>query len=224
MTRALVGTTTTLIAGPAVEPLDLDQCKKHLRFSPTTEDTLIDGWISAARQYFEEQTGRQLIQATYELWLDAFPLGVIELPRPPLLTVESVGYVGSDGTVVDMDQGTYSVKAPAGPQAGCGWIQRGYGVTWPTVRTGSSFQDDVGAVRVRFTAGYGSTPGDVPELVRSVLYLLVANFHKYRADQIETHFGSALSQLPLGVDAFMRGFKYTALPKYPPRSQLVTML
>lgn len=220
MSREQIASTLTLIEGPKLEPLDLDQVKRHLRFGPTTEDTLIDGWISAARQYFEEQTGRQIMRSTWELWMDQYPewRGRIELPKPPLLSVDSVSYVGSNGSLVEQASDTYTVMAPAGPQAAPGWVQLGYGVSWPTTQFVS------GSVRVRFQAGYGSAPGDVPELIRSVLYLLVGHFHKYRSETIETHFASALSTLPLGVDAFMRGFKYTALPKYPARYQVGTAL
>lgn len=208
MSREPIPTTLTLIEGPALEPLDLDQVKKHLRFGPTTEDTLLDGWISAARQYFEEQTGRQLMRSTWELWLDAYPDGRLELPKPPLLAVESVSYVAADGSLVAQASDTYTVMAPSGPQASPGWVQLGYGGSWPRI------QPVLGAVRVRFQAGYGSAPGDVPELVRTLLYLLVGHFHKYRSETVETRFGSALSSLPFGVDQIMRGFKYTALPKY----------
>lgn len=209
--RALIPTTLSLVTGPELEPLDLSQVKKHLRFSTTTEDTLLDGWIAAARQYFEEQTGRQVMAATWEFWLDAFPQGRIELPKPPLIEVVSVGYVGSDGTLVVVDAADYTVMAPAGSHASPGWVQLPYGGVWPTP------QDVSGAVRVQFKAGYGNAPGDVPELVRTLLYLLVAHFHKYRSETVETRFESALSSLPLGVEAFMRGFREEARPRYPPR-------
>lgn len=216
--RALIPSTLSLITGPEMEPLDLAQVKRHLRFSTTTEDTLLDGWIAAARQYFEEQTGRQVMKATWELWLDAFPVGRIELPKPPLIDVVSVSYVSADGLVAlvagdedDLVTGDYNVMAPAGAQASTGWVQLPYGGVWPTP------QGVPGAVRVRFTAGYGSAQGDVPELVKTLLYLLVGHFHKYRSDTVETRFGSALSSLPLGVEAFMRSFRHTALPKYPAR-------
>lgn len=208
---AIIPTTLSLVTGPTFEPLDLAEVKKHLRFSSTAEDTLLDIWVSAARQYFEEQTGRQIMEATWDLWLDATPTGRIELPKPPLLEVVSVGYLASDGVLTTLDSSTYTVMAPGGPQAAPGWVQLVYGATWPIT------QDVPGAVRVRFRAGYGSTPGDVPELVRAVLYLLVGHFHKYRSETVETRFESAISTLPLGVDQLMRSFKYTALPKYPPR-------
>lgn len=209
--RALIPTTLSLITGPEMEPLDLAQVKRHLRFSTTSEDTLLDGWIAAARQYFEEQTGRQVMKATWELWLDAFPVGRIELPKPPLLDVLSVSYVGSDGALVVVDPAGYTVMATAGPQAPPGWVQLPYGGIWPRP------QDVPATVRVRFAAGYGSAQGDVPELVKTLLYLLVGHFHKYRSDTVETRFGSALSSLPVGVEAFMRSFRHTAFPKYPAR-------
>lgn len=209
----------TLITGPEMEPLDLSQVKKHLRFTSTSEDTLLDGWIAAARQYFEEQTGRQLMEATWELWLDGFPFGptfwpnnLIELPRPPLLDVESIKYIAGDGTLVTLDPTAYIVIPPKGPQASPGWVELTYGSAWPTTQFVS------GAVRVRFKAGYGNAPGDVPELVRQVLYLLVSHYHKYRSQTVETRYGSALSSLPLGAPEMLRGYRYTALPKYPPRN------
>lgn len=217
----VIPTTLTLITGPEMEPLDLSQVKRHLRFTSTSEDTLLDGWIAAARQYFEEMTSRQIMAATWELWLDGFPFGPtfgpnnrIELPRPALLAVQGISYVGSDGTLVTLDPTTYTVMAPSGPQASPGWVQLTYGSAWPVTQFVS------GAVRVRFQAGYGSAPGDVPELVRQVLYLLIGHFHKYRSETVETRYGSALSSLPLGVETIMRGFRYTALPKYPPRNSV----
>lgn len=209
--RALIPTTLSLVTGPEMEPLDLAQVKRHLRFSTTTEDTLLDGWIAAARQYFEEQTGRQVMAATWDYWLDAAPVGRIELPKPPLLEVVSVGYLASDGTLTTLAGENYTVMAPAGPQAPPGWVQLAYGATWPIT------QDVPGALRVRFKAGYGAAQGDVPELVKTMLYLLVGHFHKYRSETVETRFESAVSTLPLGVDAFMRGFRHTALPRYPAR-------
>lgn len=211
MSRLLIPTTLSLVEGPTMEPLDLAEVKKHLRFQTTSEDTLLDVWIAAARQYFEEQTGRQVMQSTWELWLDGFPSGRIELPKPPLLEVESVSYVGADGELVDVGAAGYTVMAPAGPQANPGWVQLVYGGTWPTA------QDVAGAVRIRFKAGYGAAPGDVPELVRTLLYLLVGHFHKYRSETVETRFESAISTLPVGAEVFMRSFKYTALPRNPAR-------
>lgn len=206
MTGDPIPYTDTVIEGPVVEPLDLDQVKKFLRFGATSEDTLLDAWISAARQLFEQQTGRHPIAVLRERWLDAFP-PVIELPAPPLLEVVSVTYVGGDGELSTIDPGSYVVKAPQGPTASCGWIQPAFGTLWPTP------QAVPGAVRVRYYAGYGRVPGEVPELVRSLLFLLVAHFHKYRTPVQEgTH-----TEIPIGIKMMLEHYKFTALPTQQPR-------
>lgn len=208
----------TLITGPTLEPLDLDEVKKHLRFSPTSEDTLLDTWISAARQYFEEQTGRQLLTATWERRLDAFPVGLIELPHPPLQDVVSVTYLDDNGDTQTLDDDAYVVTTPAGPQATRGFLEPAMGTSWPSAGTTR------GTVRVRYTAGYGDHPGDVPELVKGVLGLLVGHFHRWRAEVHETRQGTQISRLPFGVPELIAGFKYTALPVYPPMQWTVTAL
>lgn len=204
---ALIPTADSLITGPSVEPLDLEEVKKHLRFGSTTEDSLIDAWISAARQYFEDQTGRQLITATWEYWLDQFPGdGEIELPHPPLQPqadgppatgVVSVKYRDTSGVLQTWAASNYVVVAPQGPQASRGRVTLADGITWP------STQPIAGAVQIRYTAGYGRAAGDVPELIRTALYMLVGHFHRHRADSTE----AALSRLPLGASTLIGSFK-----------------
>lgn len=164
----------SLITGPTREPLDINEVKKKL-FGNTDAlitDTVLDSYIMAARQHFEAMTGRQVMTATWEIWLDCFPLGQIELSHPPLLSVNSVKYVDPDGTLQTWASSNYAVKAPAGPYAERGWIEPVFGVTWPATRWES------GAVRVQFQAGYGNALGDVPELIKSVLYAIASDTHE----------------------------------------------
>jgi len=216
--RGLINTAESLIIGPTIEPLDLVETKKALRFAQTAEDTLIDVWISAARQHFEEQTGRQLISAIWEYWLDEAPLEQreIELPHPPLRDVVSVVYDDANGDEQTFDAANYRVIAPAGPLCTRGRIVLVAGAAWPIVQA-----DRPKGLRIRFTAGYGATPGDVPELVRGALYFLVGHFHNNRS---ETHEGSrtaGLEQIPLGFATIVRGFKYSALPTLAPQSSFI---
>lgn len=198
-----------LITPPALPALDLDEVKKSLRFTPTSEDTLIDVFISAAEQHFEDITGRQLIEATWERRINGAFSGVIELPHPPLLEVLSVTS-GDEGDEDTFDPASYVVTAPSGPHAARGWLKLVDGASWPTATE----------TRIRYKAGYGPNPGAVPELVRVALGFLVGHFHKYRAEVQETKFAGALTTLPLGADAILKSFKYSALPVYPLRSSL----
>lgn len=203
-------TSVDLIEGPTVEPIDLDEFKRHIRFNPTSEDTLIDTYIAMARQYFEMETGRQLIAATWELRLEGFPVGdVIELPRPPLIEVVSVTYPGSggspDGELLDPDD--FEVVAPSGPYARRGRIRPVS--SWPSVTNA------LDAIKIRFRAGYGEQPGEVPTLVRGALLYLAGHYHQHRT-QIQDQRNGNLISLPLGAEAIMRQFKYTAFASLPP--------
>lgn len=199
-----------LITPPVIEPVDLDEVKKHLRFTSTSEDTLLDTYIAMARGFFEEATGRQLIAATWERRMEGFT-GPIELPHPPLLEIVSVTYDDGDGAAQTVDEADYTIHAPSGPLAGRGILTTVSGVSWPTT---AGLE---GSVRVRYRAGYGEQPGDVPELIKGALYFLVGYFHQYRSEVFATTPGTSLEQLPIGAQQIIRSFKYSALPLRQPQ-------
>ena len=186
-----------LVTGPSREPLDIDEVKKALQWATDVDDTLIDNWISTARQRFEEQTGRQVMTATWEYWLDRFPLWQIELPRAVLRSVVSVKYIDTDGTLTTLSAADYAVKTPAGPQGDRGWLEPAFGLTWPATRCES------GAVRIQYLAGYGNTLDSVPELVKSTLYMIVTGFFCGRCAAEN----KPAPQTPIGLDALMASFR-----------------
>ncbi len=211
--------TDTLIStvadgSPAVSALTLAYAKQHIRALGTADDTLIQVYIDAAASYFEEQTGRQLLTAVREAWLDAFPFvgtsgacARIELPHPPLQSGDGVHYVDSNGVSQSFVGGSPSAalwraSLAAGPYAPRGFVEPLYGQSWPIARA------QTGAVQIRYTCGYGDTAADMPPLVRGILCYLVAHFDKYRAHTQD----QAVSEIPYGVKMMIDGFKYSALP------------
>lgn len=207
---------STLAGGsPANQAITLAYAKLHIRALGTTDDTLISVYIDAAASYFEEQTGRQILTATREAWLDAFPfLGAsgrcarIELPHPPLQAVQSIKYVDANGVLQTHDVGSpalVNVVAPSGPYCHRGSVEPISGSSWPIAR------DQTEAVRIRYTCGYGDTPAAVPPLVRGILCYLVAHFDTFRSAVHEARKGQVL-ELPYGVQAMLEAFKYSALP------------
>jgi uncharacterized phiE125 gp8 family phage protein len=213
--RGVIDTTDTLITAPAMEPLDLDETKRALKIdsSNTDEDTLVDVWIAAAREYFEEQTGRQVMASTREYALDAFPADrQIEIPRPMLLGVTSIVYDDASGTEQTVDASTYDVLAPAGSHSARGRVKLKSGLSWPTIGA-----CEPKSVRIRYVAGYGYALGDVPSLVVGALYFLVGHFYAYREEVQKLGGGQTLAQLPMGASFIMQGFKYSALPTLLPQ-------
>ncbi len=204
-----------------VEPVSLDQAKAALRFSSTSEDLLIKGWIMAARSLFEEQAGRQLVDAVWEYALDGPPQSArIELPRPPLVSVSSVTYDDGSGTEQTLDASLYrvlpSVLLEGSPLTGvtdpyctCGSIELVSGSSWPATIGSRS-------LRIRRTCGYGTTPEDMPALVQAALYFLIGHFHRNRSEVTDPGPGRTLVQIPMGADMLIRGFKYAAMQTHLP--------
>jgi uncharacterized phiE125 gp8 family phage protein len=203
-------------ASPPVSALTLDYAKLHIRSLTNLDDALIAVNINGAAMYFEEQTARALLTQTHEAWLDAFPfIGAsgmharIELPNPPLQAVLSIEYIDPNGVLQSFTDGAsppnnlYTVSAPAGPFARRGFVEPIHGQTWPIARR------QTGAVRIRYTCGYGDSQAAIPELAQGVLCYLVGNFDQVRqAAPFRTGYGD----FPVGIEILFNAFKYSALP------------
>jgi len=85
-----------LIAAPASLPVTIDEAKAFYRVIGTDEDDVITRSITAATEKAEQITNRQLVEATYEGYLDAFQ-SVVVLPKPPFVSVTKVEYIDVDG-------------------------------------------------------------------------------------------------------------------------------
>jgi uncharacterized phiE125 gp8 family phage protein len=218
------------ITPPAKPALTVPYARAHLKSLGFADDVMIRAWIQAATQFIEGQTGRQLITATREVWLDAFPTSVtnmpstwsglgsglrVELPRPPLQRVISVTYVDGSGTEQVFTDGAspetpyFQAKTPTGVYARRGWVEPIAGQTWPSTQTSG------GSVRIRYVAGYGDDPDDVPELLQGVICFFVALFDQNRSPLMDVKFG----ELPFGIRTLLEEFKYTALPSTQMRGE-----
>ena len=83
-----------VIAGPAKEPLTLEEAKRFLRITTNAEDDDVLAIVAAARKRIERGTELALITQTVEVKLDGFwGAYALELPMPPLQSVEAITYV-----------------------------------------------------------------------------------------------------------------------------------
>lgn len=160
----------TQSAAPTVEPLTTAEAKNHLRVDVDAEDNLIDSLVVAARNVVEQHTGRQLITATWKLYLDDFPTKQIVLPRPPLQSVTSIEYVDTDGNTATWSNDEYRVDSDMESAR----ITEEYGESWPVAR------DVTQAVTITYNAGYGDASSDMPEAFRQAIRLLVGHFYENR--------------------------------------------
>ena len=181
---------------PSVEPLTTSFAKLHMREDNSEQDNRIAMLITAARIAAERETQRSLVTQTLKLRFDKFPNSrEIVLPRPPLLTVTSIGYIDEDGASQTLASSSYQtdITSPFGrvrlePEA-----------SWPTTE-----YDRVNAVTVTYTAGYGTTqwadsatPGSVPANIINGMLILIKHMYD-QPDLVKV--GSSIQEVPRSIE------------------------
>lgn len=141
-----------LITPPAVLAISLADMKVDLRETGTDKDAQITRLIRGATERAEHQTGRALLEQEWELIIDAFPAGEIELANPPVMSITSVKYMDVAGAEQTLLSTQYTLDADLLP----GYLFPAYGTSWPAT------MDVANAVRVRFKCGYCVTAAAVP--------------------------------------------------------------
>jgi uncharacterized phiE125 gp8 family phage protein len=197
----------TVLAAAATEPVTRDEAKSHLRVTTSADDTVIDGFIIAAREYLEAQTKRQLITATWELSLDQFPAkrpdayapqgwryGTLEIPLAPVTTVNYVKYIDVDGVLQTLDVAEYQTSFRREPAR----VAPARFKVWPVTDPQS-----LDAVRVSFVAGFGNMAA-VPEKYKIAIKMLVGHLYENREVAIDV----ALQEIPVGLKSFIRTCKW----------------
>jgi uncharacterized phiE125 gp8 family phage protein len=172
----------------------------------SSEDTLINTLIGAARWHAETYTRRGFINQTWELYLDGFPsscqaapsytagrAGIIRLEKATVSAVNSIIYVDTNGTPQTLPTNDYQVdlKSSIHPR-----IAPAYGKSWPSTRA------IMNAVTVNFTVGYGASGTAVPEPIKQAMLLLIGGWYQNREAIVP---GVSVAELPrpLAVDAIL---------------------
>jgi uncharacterized phiE125 gp8 family phage protein len=155
-----------LVTAPSVEPVVFDpDLKEHLRLPDSSEQTKVEGLVTAARAFLEDIANRAFVTQTWDLFLDRFPSCIL-VPRPRLQSVTTIKYRDTDGQQVTLDSSKYQVDIKSEP----GRIIPVYGETWPSTRA------ELNAVEVRYVAGYGDAAADVDASAKHLIKILVSEY------------------------------------------------
>ena len=158
-----------LTTPPASEPVTLAEAKAHLKLDTADEDALIGTLITAARARAEWHTGRAFVTQAWRLSLDAWPHGdAVDIPLPPLVSVEEVAVIAADGVRTVLDPAVYRVDAASQP-----------GRIVFNDRPLSLRRTD--CLQIAFTAGFGNASA-VPAAVREAILEIVADLYSHRGD------------------------------------------
>jgi Phage gp6-like head-tail connector protein len=115
--------------------------------------------------------------------------GVIDIPKPPLISITSVKYYDFNGVLQTVDPTTYNVSLGIP-----GRIQPAYSKVWPISRP------TIDSVQVTFAAGMGATPADVSDAVKAAMKLLIGHWYENREGAVV---GVISATLDFAVDALL---------------------
>lgn len=193
-----------VIAGPTEEPISIDEARSHLE-APAYEDsdvdpiddTMIEGWLGAARELCEQFLGLSLATQTLEYALDGFPTvelngsTAIDLPMGPVREILQVMTPAVEGFTSDDVDSDSSVDSPVYADGELNPDQ--YSLDdyskphrlvpvsgWPAITASTN------AIKIRYIAGYAadSDGGDVmPRAARAAILVTLAHLYAHRGDE-----------------------------------------
>ena len=147
------------------------EAKSHLRVTHSTDDTYIDALIAAAHEEVHQYTNRQIMTATWKLYLDSFP-DKIELKKLPIQSITTIQYYDEDNALQTLASTEYKTSLNAVPAL----IETADNDTdWPDT------YDRSDAVCITFVAGWASS-ASVPADIKHALKLIIGNLYDYRDD------------------------------------------
>jgi uncharacterized phiE125 gp8 family phage protein len=176
-------TRLTPIDGEAVLPLA--EARAQVRVMHNAEDALLSALRDAAVGHVERESGVILAPAQFRWLLRSFP-GRVDLPLRPVVAINSVTYLDTDG----IEQ-----EYPGARLVG-GSVYPATSGHWPCAYHYAA---------VTFTAGLDA-PTDAPELIAAAK-LMIGHLWENRSASSER----AMAELPLGVDALIGTYRLVSL-------------
>jgi len=147
----------TLVTPPSAEPVSLEEALVQCHADAGIEDAWFEARIAAGRRKAEDYIRRSLTTQTWALRFDGVGPAVVELPRSPVQRLVSITV---DAETVDVNKVTFNNEgSPAR-------------VILPSITAN--------AVRIKYVAGYGDSPSDVPGPIRDAILLYVAHCYGNR--------------------------------------------
>lgn len=188
----------SLVTAPPAEPVDLASFKAHVQVDHDDDDAEAAIYLAAARANIDGPDGwlgRALVQQTWDMTLDGFPLYPaaprIQIPLAPLISVDSITYRDTAGDAQTLPTSVYQVVPNSMLR---GFVALEPNQSWP----GTDDRHD--SVTVRFTAGYapsGDSPPDyaanIPAPIKAAILLMAADMYRNREQRIT---GMSVSELP----------------------------
>lgn len=161
------------VTAPAVAPVTLAEAKSWLRYDDDDQDGLIEGLVAGAVDWLDGwrgALGRCLINQEWSYVLGRWPeSGELAFPFPDVSSVTVEAILDGANALTAVPDATLGLPV---------WDGRLSRV--PLAPSPPALSDKPGAVRVRFVAGFGPNPSDVPASLREAILIKVADAFRFR--------------------------------------------
>lgn len=163
-----------LLTPPQTEPVSLEEAKLALRITDASEDSLLQGYIKAAREYGEDFTGWAFGAETRITFGGAFPKSdFIELRQYPLIEVIKFSFKDYTGQETVLAGG---VDYLTDTDSAFGRVVLPYNKNWP-----GAILYPVSPIRIEFKAGDAAR---LPELYKQAMLLHIGIMYRFRDEAI----------------------------------------
>lgn len=166
-----------VLTPPTLEPVTLSEVKEYIKLDGKAEDKYLESIIKAVRLALEGILGRSIMTQTIMLRLDAWPSNVLNLPRPPLVSVTAIRTLDEAGAKTVYSASNY-------------YINTGGGKAQIVIKCASSLPSNYnrahGGYEVEYIAGYGNEISDVPETIRQAVLQWVAAVYETKVPDLST--------------------------------------
>lgn len=180
-----------IVAGPSVTPVSRTEARNHLSLDEDIDDSQVRSYLQAAIDWAENYTGRFFINRTCQMMLDGAReiddilwegmrtghsmvsyVDHIELAATPVVSVESIKYYNDSDVQSTWSATNYYVDTFSEPAR----VVLRDGGTYPTDLRVSN------GIEINFTAGYGTSPNNVPEAIKLGILQYTAHLFEHRGD------------------------------------------
>ena len=120
-----------IISAPTIEPVTISDVYEHTN-TDSDHQVYIEPLIARARKRFEQNTGRLLVQQTWQIALPKFANAIV-IPIAPLQSISFIKYINNHGQLITIDPEDYRVTdfgltSIITPKLGGSWPAPGYKV------------------------------------------------------------------------------------------------
>jgi uncharacterized phiE125 gp8 family phage protein len=190
----------TLITPPAAMPISLAEIKAQCRLDNSDEDAVLMGYVRAATDYVEQQSGLQLTTQTWAWTVGWFPVrwdGYLRLPLAPVQAIAGITYLDTAGVEQTLAPTVYSWRGDR--------ITLAQGQAWPSLWYG------LDVATITFTVGYGDTWNSVPESLRQAVSMLATYWYGMREAAAIGPDSGPVSDVPFSVKQILEPYRVWAV-------------